>query len=312
MRLTAATPGLAIDSALQGVPTLSQRLQKSLLKARCPEATDSIVAFDIQGSSTSQVVLWAGASNSFRHRTVEARQHNMDKPTFALISGGSPLFLPSQQQITLRFPPGAAAVHLLDLIQPDELPLSGGESLWVSARTAAASVVNGPAARDDVQIADILEQHEIQSDEGDACSLARTDATPELDGSDTDNVMGSSENASPDQGEVSSLVLLLNAIGRLLSSMWLWLSGSVPAQTGPQSPSDSSLVQDDGASESEAETPLDERTPLLQVGSASLIISSVLIARPREFAGLHRHPTLDLPPHRLGLRYWTASLLWTA
>lgn len=270
LRLTADYPALVIDSAFQGVPTLSQKMQKATADILPTSATDSISVIELEQPSNSSILIWAAADEEARSVVVRARYGNTDKPTLVVNSiDTQPSYVSKTQPIRFYLPPGDTSLHLLRLFQPDELLVPNKDSLWICAPGAMHQTTMNSTSGDGGQIADILDREDSEigheTDHEDTVSMARTDDTPELD--ESDPALSADVPADQSQGDeqATGLITFLKAIGHFLSGIWGWLMGSSSSPSTPKSSEAPAPTHDDEISESEAETPIDERTPLLRV-----------------------------------------------
>ena len=285
LRLTGDTPELAVDAVLPGVPTLAAQVGRVDLSVEPSSESDTVTAFFLGTGRNKHLIVWADASDNVRSLTIKPHLGSSEKPHALLRAEDDPTFLPaSEDAIALHLSPGENAVHILRSLELDELAILDKEALWLAA-PQARTVTPGEPTRSETDLADLLEddatdgeQDEIQST-GRTERTERTEGVPELDSSEipnesTDRSEAVSAPSSPQQSP-NFLSVLFKLIGHLLAGVWELFfprSDSPKASTDGAASADASAltvdtasVADDEVDESEAHTPLDERTPLLRV-----------------------------------------------
>lgn len=287
LRLTGDTPELAVDAVLPGVPTLSAQVGRVDLSVEPSSESDTVTAFLLGTGRDKHLIVWAKASDNVRSLAVKSHLGSFDKPHALLRDEDDPTFLPaSEDAIVLHLSPGENTVHILRSLELDELDILDKEALWLAA-PQARTVTPGEPTRAETDIADLLEDGATDGEQDETQSTGRTERTertegvPELDSCELEIPHESTDRSeaglapSSRQQSPNFLSVLFKLIGHLLAGVWEMFfprSDSPKASTDGAASADASAltvdtasVADDEADESEAHTPVDERTPLLRV-----------------------------------------------
>jgi hypothetical protein len=294
LRLTGDTPELAVDAVLPGVPAFAAQVGRADVSVEPSSASDTVTAFFIGTGRNKHLVVWAGAADDVRTLTIKPHLEAFNKPYILFHGQKVPTYLPATEgNISLRLNPGDTAVHVLRSLELDQLAILDKEPLWLAA-PQAVSVVPGETAPNDTDIADLLEDDATDDERDEVLSTGRTERTegvPELDSSDT---LPNAEAGAPQSAEASKalsapgsnqpspsfLSVLFRLISHLLAGVWeiffprhatfMPSAETTVSDDTAAPPADAvSTTADDEADESEAQTPVDERTPLLRVSYAT-------------------------------------------